>query len=180
MESLMETVEGLVGREGARGAEERIKTSLDLVETTSTTETMEDLAPVEALGLGGASSREALKVMRGLKRAAVYSLEELDGMLSEVNAKAASLKVMRAVLVDNSERWREGDVQTMVSLPKLKDVSWQVVDQATVEPKIDFDLKVAGEGGDEQIRFKAGRGMLTVLTDSLKRVKNELQSVSGA
>ena len=92
----------------------------------------------------------------------------------------AARSTQRLAIINMATDAQEELVQSMISLPKLDGVSWRVVDQATEDPKVELDLKVVDEGAAGALKFKAGRPMLTVLTDSLKRVKNDLQSVSGS
>ncbi len=107
----------------------------------------------------------------------------MDGVFSAIaslpSGAGEGLQLVRAVLKSGSAKWRERKVEDMISLPKLDKVSWQVIDQTSVDPKVAFQLTTTeGEGEGEALDFQASRAMLTVLTDSMKRVKDELQSVS--
>ena len=126
----------------------------------------------------------AVKAVKTLIHLAIYSTDDVADALVKAKAgmdpsKTDALKLIHSVLGKGAPKWRERKVEDMISLPKLDKASWQLVNQTKMEPKVAFKLKTS-EPFEEQISFEASRGMLTVLTESMKRIKNDLQSVSDA
>jgi len=173
MRDLLTSVESLVAEVGERGAKERLERAFENLEATTSQDASGAVATLDSAG--------TVKALKELKALSAYSLEDLEKVLSGIDpAQGAAMKVLRSVLVASSPRWREAQVKNLVKLPELTSVSWHVVDQTTVEPKVAFDLRVDGDDeGEDRIAFKASRPMLTVLTDSMRRIQRDLESVSG-
>ena len=127
----------------------------------------------------------ASETMAALVKLATYNPEALKEILQHIVASCQStaadspaqevITLMSSVLSEGSSKWRSAASAETISYPKLASTEWQI--DVGKEPKVCVELKTEEQS---TIRFDASRGMLTVLTDSLKRIKNELQSVSNA
>jgi hypothetical protein len=127
--------------------------------------------------------------MTALAKLATYNPEVLEEILNNIAESCQSagspareavawIEVVKTVLLKGSDEWRREASAGTISYPKLASTEWNI--DVGKEPKVSFELKTDQTDQQETIRFDASRGMVTVLTDSLKRIKNELQSVSNA
>ena len=182
--------EGRTGSAARQGLEEAFRALSKRGNTHKSSDA--DVAMMETVIGKGRTEGEyqaASETMKALVKLATYNPEVLEEILNSIAQSCESagapaqeavawIEVVKSVLVEGSGKWRKEASAGTISYPKLASTEWHI--DVGKEPKVSFELKTDQADQQETIRFDASRGMVTVLTDSLKRIKNELQSVSNA